>query len=163
MPSIGGLGGQWVRLWSSTWAKTAPIAKPGNAYFLQLGRRWVRSKTHPETTRNSLKTIGFCKPFTGSLTTGADAPGAGAPAANTTGTAGADTFNAFIDLTASATQVGTSTLTGADVIRGNAGIDTLNVSTTINATGTALNLGVADISGVEVFIIRDINKVGAQR
>lgn len=81
------------------------------------------------------------------LTTGADAPGAGAPAANTNGSAGADTFNAFMDTPA----LLTSTLSGADIIRGNAGIDTLNVAVTATATA---NLGIADISGVEVFNIR---------
>ena len=81
------------------------------------------------------------------LTTGADAPGAGAPAANTNGSAGADTFNAFMDTPA----LLTSTLSGADIVRGNAGIDTLNVAVTTTATAS---LGIADISGVEVFNIR---------
>ena len=116
MPSIGGLGGQWVRLWPSTWTKTAPIAKPGNAYFLQLGRRWVRPKQHPRTSCNSLKTINFLPGFTSLLTTGIDSGAA------FVGASGNDTFNA------GAGALGAPTFTALDSLDGGAGTgDTLNI------------------------------------
>ena len=139
MTSIGGLGGQWVRLWASTWAKTPPIAKPGNAYFLQLGRRWVRPKRHPRTTRNSLKTIGFCKRFTSSLTSGVE---------TLTGTSGNDTFNAIVDTTGATVL---STLNSGDSINGGGGTDKLNVT----YTGTTGN-PVVDLTSVEQVYLRPL-------
>ena len=153
MPSIGGLGGQWVRLWASTWAKTPPIAKPGNAYFLQLGRRWVRPKRHPRTTRNSLKTIGFCKRFTSSLTTNSDL---------ITGTAADEVINGLI-VTIPATGALGDTTQSVDIIDGGAGADTLNIQTqaggtlgvtvknveTINYTAfNVQNFNMANVTGV---------------
>lgn len=82
------------------------------------------------------------------LTTGADAPGAGAPAADTTGTSLNDTYNGFIG----GGFPNPSTLTGADIIDGGAGTDTLNVT----ITTAAANLNTPDIKNVEVFNIRNL-------
>ena len=142
MPSIGGLGGQWVRLWPSTWAKTPPIAKPGNAYFLQLGRRWVRPKRHPRTTRNSLKTIGFCKRFTSLLTTSID---------NIVGTAGNDTI-----LGGSGSAGAASTLGSADVINGGGGTDTLKLTT----EGGAAVAATPNLTSVEKVFVQATTTVG---
>jgi len=69
------------------------------------------------------------------LTTSAD---------NIVGTSGNDTINAFIG-------AANSTLTGADVINGGAGSDTLSLST--DNTG---GLSAATITNVEIFKIRDV-------
>jgi hypothetical protein len=63
-----------------------------------------------------------------------------------TGTSGNDTFNGFIDATASAPQ----TLTAADSIVGGAGTDVLNVT----VSGTAAALPGANISGIETINVR---------
>lgn len=126
-----------MRLWPSTWAKIAPIAKPGNAYFLQLGRRWVRPKRHPETTRNSLKTIGFCKPFTGSLTTGLNV---------LTGTSGVDTFVGTLDLVATS-----QTINLGETIDGTAGVDTFKLySNVLAAANNNTGLSLTNVEKVEI-------------
>lgn len=82
------------------------------------------------------------------LTTGVD---------NIVGTAANDTINAYINTTTA--TVGQTTLTGADVVGGGAGIDTMNLSVEgANGTGT---LTAAAISGIERFFIRDLNSIGA--
>ncbi len=64
-----------------------------------------------------------------------------------TGTASADTFNAYLGSSS------TATLTASDVINGGAGTDTLSITQDGNTAGA---LPVATISNIEVFKIREV-------
>jgi hypothetical protein len=78
------------------------------------------------------------------LTTGVD---------NIVGTSNADTIAAVSSSTA-----GASTISAADVIRGNSGTDTLNI--TVEGTATATTGG-ADIQGVEIVNVRNVGTATA--
>lgn len=69
---------------------------------------------------------------------------------NVVGTAGNDTVNGYLNVTAASTN---STLTAADVINGGAGVDSLKL--TVEGTGAG-SLPNASISNVEQFFIRDV-------
>ena len=80
------------------------------------------------------------------LTTGPD---------NIVGTSGNDTIIAYINTNTGST---TTTLTGADVIDGGGGIDTLKL--TVEGANAAGSLTAATIKNVENFFIRDLNTFG---
>lgn len=71
------------------------------------------------------------------------------------GTANNDTIRGVIDTTTAAN----STLTAADSIAAAAGTDTLNL--TVSGAGAAGSLPAAEITGVEVYNVRDVNTNGA--
>lgn len=76
---------------------------------------------------------------------------------NVTGTAGNDTISAYINTTTA--TVGQSTLSGADVVGGGAGTDTMNLS--VEGADAAGSLTAATITGIERFFVRDLNTKGA--
>lgn len=76
---------------------------------------------------------------------------------NVVGSSGNDTINAYINTTTA--TVGQSTLSGADVVGGGAGTDTMNLS--VEGASAAGSLTAATITGIEKFFVRDLNTSGA--
>ena len=103
----------------------------------------MRPKRHPQTTRNSLKTIGFRLAFTGLLTTGLD---------NIAGTTGNDTVTAIIDGTTDAIA---TTLTPLDSINGAGGTDVMNLNI-LNGSGVA-GTAVAAVPSVSISNVETVN------
>lgn len=89
------------------------------------------------------------KTFT--LTANADAPGAIAPAIDTLGTSGDDTYNGVIDTTSG------STLGTVDSIDGQAGTDSLNARIVTSAGGTTV---APVVKNVEIFNLTNIAAAG---
>lgn len=86
------------------------------------------------------------------LTANADVPGAVAPAKDTQGTDGSDSYNGVYDPTGNAT-----TFSNADVLKGGAATDTLNLRVGSTKNGDTIN---AVSTGVEIFNITNQDSSG---
>lgn len=93
------------------------------------------------------------------LTTGVDAPGASAPAVNTDGGTGNDTYNAFLVNDGTAAAAAGSTLQTSDLINAGAGTDTLAITVTGSAGALAQALPVT--SGLEKIAVRNVAAAGS--
>lgn len=162
MPSIGGLGGQWVRLWPSTWAKTAPIAKPGNAYFLQLGRRWVDGTAGVDTFKLYSNVLAAANNNTGLSLTNvekveignlvASAASANLHTFNATNAVGVQEVAAISIGDVMVTNIGTAALGARGFVSNNGATQTLSAAgaNTLNLGGVSVGKVTSSLLNVDI-------------